>query len=158
MSLPCCCLFSESTKEDTTHKFPQLRGPVRFEIEMPPNFRLVITRKVKPRDESTIIYQSRLLPPAPLVSFLGIATDDFISEPCCQTLSKYLLVIPLSKQPYIDYLVGNSHPELARKVAERFVKPFMITLTSRRLGLKLAKAVILKTSNCETAITIGTSV
>jgi len=45
----------------------------------------------------------------------------------------------------IKVFAGNSHPELARRVTQR-------------LGLEPAKVIVLKTSNCETAITIGESV
>ncbi|OLL22585.1 Ribose-phosphate pyrophosphokinase 2 [Neolecta irregularis DAH-3] len=45
----------------------------------------------------------------------------------------------------IKIFTGNSHPELAKKIASR-------------LGLELSKAVVLEYSNQETAITIGESV
>ncbi|ORY86854.1 ribose-phosphate pyrophosphokinase [Protomyces lactucae-debilis] len=45
----------------------------------------------------------------------------------------------------IKIFAGNSHPELAQKVAER-------------IGIELGKVVVLKYSNQETAITIGESV
>ena len=72
----------------------------------------------------------------------------------------------------IKLLTGNSHPGLARLVAERFVfgphsshwwqeTGKVIVLTEplpSRLGVELTKILVLQYSNQETSITIGESV
>ena len=69
----------------------------------------------------------------------------------------------------IKLLTGNSHPELAKLVADRFVIPIpsiipqelekLITVcTNYRLGIELTKIMVLQYSNQETSVSIGESV
>jgi ribose-phosphate pyrophosphokinase len=72
----------------------------------------------------------------------------------------------------IKLLTGNSHPELANLVADRYIikycytKAYILYLFARltwqswfsRLGIELTKIMVLQYSNQETSVTIGESV
>lgn len=64
----------------------------------------------------------------------------------------------------IKLLTGNSHPELAKAVADRSVLPsrrpidMAKVLTFQRLSIDLTKIMVLQYSNQETSVTIGESV
>lgn len=64
----------------------------------------------------------------------------------------------------IKLLTGNSHPELAKLVADRYVcskdllKPGLTAESNDRLGIELTKIMVLQYSNQETSVTIGESV
>ena len=67
----------------------------------------------------------------------------------------------------IKLLTGNSHPQLAKLVADRSVHPPTVTHHSRKtttdsrkrsLGIELTKIMVLQYSNQETSVTIGESV
>jgi len=63
----------------------------------------------------------------------------------------------------IKLLTGNSHPQLARLVAERCeiiscAVIRILTISRGRLGIELTKIMVLQYSNQETSVTIGESV
>lgn len=64
----------------------------------------------------------------------------------------------------IKLLTGNSHPELAKLVADRYVcskdllNPGLTAVLNDRLGIELTKIMVLQYSNQETSVTIGESV
>ena len=66
----------------------------------------------------------------------------------------------------IKLLTGNSHPQLAKQVADRYVAlRLCFTLVHaadvsipRRLGIELTRILVIQYSNQETSVTIGESV
>ena len=67
----------------------------------------------------------------------------------------------------IKLLTGNSHPELAKLVADRYASLSIFfsphnrrleELKDLRLGIELTKIMVLQYSNQETSVTIGESV
>lgn len=64
----------------------------------------------------------------------------------------------------IKLLTGNSHPQLAKLVADRYAYPIVLgtyhdaNMCANSLGIELTKIMVLQYSNQETSVTIGESV
>ena len=109
-----------------------------------------------------------LQPPANQLGFLFSHQQKILRRPCNES-STLNTPTPVMATNSIKLLTGNSHPELAKLVADRSVtfkspnNPSSIfqcssTSTGHRLGIELTKIMVLQYSNQETSVTIGESV